>query len=65
MNKKRVKKIVRVGTRTKNANFNDKNDRNAGGDKQSKHKVSFPCKLCKDDHLTHLCPYMKDASCGN
>ena len=31
-------------------------------DKQSKHKVKFPCKLCKDDHLTHLCPRMEDAS---
>ena len=45
----------------KNANINDKNT-NAGGDKQSKHKVNFPCKLCKDDHLTHLCPHMEDVS---
>ena len=30
--------------------------------KQSKRKVKFPCKLCKDDHLTHLCPRMEDAS---
>ena len=33
-----------------------------GGDKHSKCKVKFSCKLCKDDHLTHLCPYMEDAS---
>ena len=32
------------------------------GDKQPKHKLKFPCKLCKDDHLTHLCPHMEDAS---
>ena len=24
--------------------------------------MKFPCKLCKDDHLTHLCPRMEDAS---
>ena len=35
---------------------------NAGGDKQPKCKVKFPCKLCKDDHLTHLFPHMEDAS---
>ena len=33
-----------------------------GGDKQAKHKVKFPCKLCKDDHLTYLCPCIKEAS---
>ena len=31
-------------------------------DKQNKHKVKFPCKLCKDDHLTYLCPRMDEAS---
>ena len=35
---------------------------NDGGDKQPKCKVKFPCKLCKDDHLTHLCHCMEDAS---
>ena len=35
---------------------------NATGDKHPKHKVKFPCKLCKDDHLTHLCPHVEDAS---
>jgi hypothetical protein len=24
--------------------------------------VKFPCKLCKDDHLTHLCPKLEEAS---
>jgi hypothetical protein len=24
--------------------------------------VKFPCKLCKDDHLTHLCPKIEEAS---
>ena len=34
---------------------------NDGGDKQPKRKVKFPCKLCKDDHLTHLCPQMEES----
>ena len=33
-----------------------------GGDKHSKCNVNFPCKLCKDDHLTHLCPRIEEAS---
>ena len=33
-----------------------------GGDKQAKCKVKFPCKLCKDDHLTYLCPCIDEAS---
>ena len=49
------------GNRNENANTNDKNTRNAGGDKQSKHKAKFPCKLCKDDHLTYLCPRIDEA----
>ena len=24
--------------------------------------MKFPCKFCKDDNLTHLCPHMEDAS---
>ena len=24
--------------------------------------MKFPCKLCKDDHLTHLCPHMEYSS---
>ena len=30
--------------------------------KKAKHKVKFPCKLCKDDHLTYLCPCIDEAS---
>ena len=50
------------GNKNENANNNDKNNKNAGGDKQNKRKVKFPCKLCKDDHLTYLCPRMDEAS---
>jgi hypothetical protein len=42
---------------------NDNNDRlnvNVGGVKKEKRKVKFPCKLCTDDHLTHLCPKIKE-----
>jgi hypothetical protein len=24
--------------------------------------VKFPCKLCTDDHLTHLCPKLKEVA---
>ena len=59
-NKKKGKNNHRGGNKNENANFNDKNPRNAGGDKQSKRKVKFPCKLCKDDHLTYLCPRIEE-----
>ena len=60
-NKKKGKNNCKGGNKNKNSNNNDKNT-NARGDKQSKCKVKFPCKLCKEDHLTHLCPHMEDAS---
>ena len=31
---------------------------NADGGKKEKKKVNFPCKLCHEDHLTHLSPLM-------
>ena len=61
-NKKKGKNNHKGGNRNENANTNDKNAWNAGGDKQSKCKVKFPCKLCKDDHLTYLCPRIDEAS---
>ena len=33
-----------------------------GGGKQAKQKVKFPCKLCKDNHLTYLFPCIEEAS---
>ena len=41
-NKKKGKNNCRGGNRNENANTNDKNTCNAGGDKQSKRKVKFP-----------------------
>jgi hypothetical protein len=29
---------------------------------KEKRKVKFPCKLCTDDHLTHLCPKLAEAA---
>ena len=60
--RKKGKNNRKGGKKNENANFNDKNTRNVGGDKQSKCKVNFPCKLCKDDHLTYLFPHMEGAS---
>ena len=31
------------------------------GARKKKKKVKFPCKLCQEDHLTHLCPLMDQA----
>jgi hypothetical protein len=41
---------------------NDRSNNNAGEGKKEKRKVKFPCKLCKYDHLTHLCPKIEESS---
>ena len=61
-NKKKGKKNRKGGNKNGNANSNDKKSRNDGGDKQPKRKVKFPCKLCKEDHLTHLCSQIEESS---
>jgi ribosomal protein L44E len=33
---------------------------NNGGDKTKKWKVRYPCNLCVEDHLTHLCPRLAE-----
>jgi hypothetical protein len=48
--------------KSKDDNNNDKSNNNVGEGKKEKRKVKFPCKLCKDDHLTHLCPKIEEAS---
>jgi hypothetical protein len=35
---------------------NEKLNNNFGEGKKERWKVNFPCKICTDDHLTHLCP---------
>jgi hypothetical protein len=46
----------------KDKNNNGKQNDNAGEGKKEKRKVKFPCKLCTDDHLTHLCPKLVEAA---
>ena len=60
-NRKTRKNNHKGGDMNENANNNDKKT-NAGGNDQSKCKVKFPCKLCKEDHLTHLCTSMEYSS---
>jgi hypothetical protein len=40
----------------KDKDNNGKQNDNDGEGRKEKHKVKFPCKLCTNDHLTHLCP---------
>jgi len=46
----------------KNKDNNGKHNDNIGEGKKEKRKVNFPCKLCTDDHLTHLCPKLAKAA---
>jgi hypothetical protein len=39
---------------------NDISNNNVGEGKKERRKVKFPCKLCTDDHLTQLCPKLKE-----
>jgi hypothetical protein len=34
---------------------------NAGRDTTEKQKARYPCNLCVEDHLTHLCPRLAEA----
>jgi hypothetical protein len=52
----------RNNNKTKDSANNDRSNTNVGEGKKEKRKVKFPCKLCKDDHLTHLCPKLEEAS---
>ena len=48
--------------KSKDDTNNDRSNNNVGEGKKEKRKVKFPRKLCKDDHLTHLCPKIEEAS---
>jgi hypothetical protein len=41
---------------------NEKTNNNDGEGKKERRKVKFPCNLCTDDHLTHLCPKLVEAT---
>ena len=49
--------------RTANAASNDGNNgrKEDEGNTKKMTKVKFPCKLCGDAHLTHLCPKITEA----
>jgi hypothetical protein len=65
--RKDVVTIIRVGgiiimiNPRNNAN-NEKSNNNAGEGKKERQKVKFPCNICMDDHLTHLCPKLVEAA---
>ena len=40
---------------------NGKQNDIVGEGRKEKRKVKFPCKLCTNDHLTHLCPKLVEA----
>jgi hypothetical protein len=48
--------------KAKDGNSNDKLNNNVVEGKKEKRKVKFPYKICKYDHLTHLCPKIEEAS---
>jgi hypothetical protein len=41
---------------------NGKHNDNAREGRKDKRKVKFPCKLCTDEHLTHLCPKLVEVA---
>ena len=61
-NRKKGKNNCKGGNKNENATNHGKNACDAGGDKQAKYKVKFPCNLCKDNHLTYLCPRIDESS---
>jgi hypothetical protein len=50
------------GNKPKDNNNNEKMRNNVGEGKRERHKVKFPCHICTDDHLTHLCPKLIEAA---
>jgi hypothetical protein len=52
----------RNDNKTKENANNDRLKVNDGEGKREKKKVKFPCKLCTDDHLTHLFPKIEEAT---
>jgi hypothetical protein len=62
-NKRNARNNHRGGkNKTKDKNNNGKNNDNVGEVTKEKCKVKFPCKICTNDHLTHLCPKLVEAT---
>jgi hypothetical protein len=47
--------------KSKDNSNNERMNNNVGEGKKEMCKVKFSCKLCKDDHLTHLCPILAES----
>jgi hypothetical protein len=64
-NKKKGRNNNRKGGKNNNKpkdnGNNERMNNNVGEGKKERRKVKFPCKLCTDDHLTHLCPKLAEA----
>jgi hypothetical protein len=65
-NKKKGRNNNRKGgnnnNKPKDSGNNERMNNNVGEGKKERCKVKFPCQLCTDDHLTHLCPKLVEAS---
>jgi hypothetical protein len=46
----------------KSKDNNEKTGNSVGEGKREKRKAKFLCKLCTDDHLTHLCSKLAEAA---
>jgi hypothetical protein len=46
----------------KDTDNNEKSNNNAGKAKKERQNLKFPCNICTDDHLTHLCPKLAEAA---
>jgi len=56
------RKSGKNGNKPKDNANNEKMGNNVGEGKREKSKVKFPCKICTDDHLTHMCPKLAKAT---
>jgi hypothetical protein len=64
-NKKKGRNNNRKGgknNKPKDNGNNEKMNNNVGEGKKERRKVNFPCKLCTNYHLTHLCPKLAEAA---
>jgi hypothetical protein len=65
-NKKKGRNNNRKGGKNNNKPKDNSNiertNNNASEGKKERCKVKFPCKICTDDHLTHLCPKLVEAA---
>jgi hypothetical protein len=57
--KSKKERKEKTANATENNGDNDKDEDE--GDNKKKNKVKFPCKLCSESHLTHLCPKINEA----